>query len=47
MEITGTGYRAAVQGKNLEINLGYSHPVVYPDSRGHQDHLRASDRDQG
>ena len=30
MEITGTGYRAAVQGKNLELSLGYSHPVVYP-----------------
>ncbi len=30
MEISGTGYRAAVQGKNLEINLGYSHPIVYP-----------------
>jgi large subunit ribosomal protein L6 len=30
MEITGTGYRAAVAGKNLELNLGYSHPVVYP-----------------
>ena len=30
MEITGTGYRAAVQGKNLEINLGFSHAVVYP-----------------
>ena len=30
MEITGTGYRAAVQGKNLELNLGYSHPVVFP-----------------
>jgi large subunit ribosomal protein L6 len=30
MEITGTGYRAAVQGKNLELALGYSHPVVYP-----------------
>jgi large subunit ribosomal protein L6 len=29
MEITGTGYRAAVQGKNLELNLGYSHPVVF------------------
>ena len=25
MEITGTGYRAAVAGKNLEINLGFSH----------------------
>jgi large subunit ribosomal protein L6 len=30
LEITGTGYRAAVQGKNLEINLGFSHPIVYP-----------------
>jgi len=30
LEITGTGYRAAVHGKNLEINLGFSHPVVYP-----------------
>jgi large subunit ribosomal protein L6 len=30
MEITGTGYRAAVQGQNLVLNLGYSHDVVYP-----------------
>jgi large subunit ribosomal protein L6 len=30
MEITGTGYRAAVQGKNLVMNLGYSHDVVFP-----------------
>jgi large subunit ribosomal protein L6 len=30
MEITGTGYRAAVQGSNLVLNLGYSHDVVYP-----------------
>ncbi|MBV9811941.1 MAG: 50S ribosomal protein L6 [Acetobacteraceae bacterium] len=30
MEITGTGYRAAVQGKNLVLNLGYSHDVVFP-----------------
>ncbi len=30
MEITGTGYRAAVQGKTLVINLGFSHDVVYP-----------------
>ena len=29
LEITGTGYRAAVVGKNLEINLGFSHPVVH------------------
>ncbi len=30
MEITGTGYRAAVQGNTLVLNLGYSHDVVYP-----------------
>ena len=30
MEITGTGYRAAVNGANLVINLGFSHDVVYP-----------------
>jgi large subunit ribosomal protein L6 len=30
LEITGTGYRAAVQGKNLVVNLGFSHDVVYP-----------------
>ena len=30
MEITGTGYRASVQGTNLVVNLGFSHDVVYP-----------------
>jgi large subunit ribosomal protein L6 len=34
MEITGTGYRAAVQGQNLVINLGFSHDVVYPVPKG-------------
>jgi large subunit ribosomal protein L6 len=29
LEITGVGYRAAVQGKNLQIALGYSHDVVF------------------
>jgi large subunit ribosomal protein L6 len=29
LEITGTGYRAAVTGPNLVINLGFSHDVVY------------------
>ncbi len=47
MEVTGTGYRAAVQGPNLVINLGYSHDVVYPIPRGDQDHLRKADDDQG
>ena len=30
LEITGVGYRAAIQGKNLQIQLGFSHDVVYP-----------------
>jgi len=29
LEINGVGYRAAVQGKGLKLNLGYSHDVVY------------------
>ena len=30
MEITGTGYKAAVQGNELVLNLGYSHEIRYP-----------------
>ena len=30
LEITGTGFRGAVQGSNLVLNLGFSHDVVYP-----------------
>ena len=30
MEIIGTGYRAAVQGQDLVMNLGYSHEIRYP-----------------
>jgi large subunit ribosomal protein L6 len=30
LEITGVGYRASVQGKNLQIALGYSHDVIFP-----------------
>jgi large subunit ribosomal protein L6 len=29
LEITGVGYRAAMQGKNLQLALGYSHDVVF------------------
>ncbi len=29
LEITGVGYRAAMQGKNLRLQLGYSHDVNY------------------
>jgi large subunit ribosomal protein L6 len=34
LEITGTGYRAAVQGSNLVMNLGFSHDVVYEIPKG-------------
>ena len=34
LEITGVGYRAAMQGKNLQLALGYSHDVVYPIPEG-------------
>ncbi|MEE3107749.1 MAG: 50S ribosomal protein L6, partial [Pseudomonadota bacterium] len=33
-EITGVGYRAAVEGKNLVLALGFSHPVTYPIPEG-------------
>ena len=36
LEITGVGYRAAVQGKNLQLALGYSHDVVFPIPEGIQ-----------
>lgn len=29
LQIEGTGYRADVQGKNLVLNVGYSHPVIF------------------
>lgn len=30
LEINGVGYRAAVQGKNLQMQMGYSHDVIFP-----------------
>jgi large subunit ribosomal protein L6 len=30
LEINGVGYRAAVQGSNLNLQLGYSHDIHYP-----------------
>ena len=34
LEITGVGYRAAAQGKNLRLQLGYSHDVNFPVPEG-------------
>ncbi|MDO4538131.1 MAG: 50S ribosomal protein L6 [Coriobacteriales bacterium] len=29
LELTGVGYRATLKGKDLDLSLGYSHPVLY------------------
>ncbi|MGN1133752.1 MAG: 50S ribosomal protein L6 [Oscillospiraceae bacterium] len=34
LEIVGVGYRAAKQGNNLVMNLGYSHQVIVPEIEG-------------
>ncbi|MEM9003661.1 MAG: 50S ribosomal protein L6 [Cyanobacteria bacterium P01_F01_bin.86] len=36
LQIQGVGYRAQVQGRNLNMNLGYSHPVVFEPPEGIQ-----------
>jgi large subunit ribosomal protein L6 len=30
LEIQGVGFRAAVKGDKLDLNVGYSHPVLFP-----------------
>lgn len=34
LEVVGVGYRGEVKGKNLELALGFSHPVIYPIPQG-------------
>jgi large subunit ribosomal protein L6 len=34
MEIQGVGYRAAVKGDSLDLQLGYSHPIAHPIPQG-------------
>ena len=34
LELVGVGYRAAVQGKDLNLSLGFSHPVVFTAPEG-------------
>ncbi len=34
LEVNGVGYRASKSGKELTLNLGYSHPVVMTDPEG-------------
>ena len=34
LEVVGVGFRAAVKGKNLEMVVGFSHPVIFPVPEG-------------
>lgn len=34
LEFKGVGYKAAVKGQDLELNLGYSHPITVPAPEG-------------
>jgi large subunit ribosomal protein L6 len=34
LELVGVGYRASMQGKNLNLTLGFSHPVVFQAPEG-------------
>ena len=34
LEINGVGYRASKEGKNLVLNIGYSHQVIVPETAG-------------
>ena len=36
LEMTGVGYRASVQGHNVQLQLGYSHDITYPIPQGIQ-----------
>ena len=43
LEIQGVGYRAALKGRDLELALGYSHPVPIKAPRGHRVRGAAAD----
>lgn len=32
--VEGVGFRASVQGQNLQMSLGYSHPIIFPIPKG-------------
>jgi len=34
LQLVGVGYRVALKGKDLDLNLGFSHPVVYSAREG-------------
>jgi large subunit ribosomal protein L6 len=44
LDIVGVGYRVQLEGKNLLLNMGYSHPVRMPAPEGITFELKADDR---
>ncbi len=51
LEVHGLGYRASVKGNNLELNLGKSHPDIYPipkdvkiEVKGNEIHISGADK---
>jgi large subunit ribosomal protein L6 len=44
LEIQGVGYRAALQGQDLELQVGYSHPVRFPAPEGIEFEVPAANR---
>ena len=36
LQLVGTGYRAEVKGRSLNLALGFSHPVVFPLPQGRE-----------
>lgn len=34
LELVGVGYRASMQGRDLNLQLGYSHPILFPVPEG-------------
>jgi large subunit ribosomal protein L6 len=45
LRIEGVGYRAALDGKKLVLNLGYSHPVIFDPPEGISFEVDKSGRD--
>jgi large subunit ribosomal protein L6 len=46
LELTGVGYRAAMQGNTLKLSLGYSHEVNFEVPEGCDGDLPEADRDR-
>jgi large subunit ribosomal protein L6 len=44
LEIQGVGYRAALQGQDLELQVGFSHPVRFPAPEGIEFEVPAANR---